>query len=78
MIVPGRHILRRLRTGLPAACAALLTPLLTSSSAFAKVAYSPTFVLVEDHREVDRIIGYPGEAFFWGLLADILAKLATK
>ena len=42
------------------------------------VAYSPTFVVVEDGKEVGRITGYPGQAFFWGLLADILAKLGSK
>ena len=33
---------------------------------------------VEDGKEVGRITGYPGSAFFWGLLADILAKLGSK
>ena len=37
------------------------------------VRYTPTFVLVEDGREVGRIEGYPGEDFFWGLL-DKLAR----
>lgn len=40
------------------------------------VRYTPTFVLVEDGREVGRILGYPGEAFFWGLLGIELKKLA--
>jgi hypothetical protein len=39
------------------------------------VRYSPTFVLVDEGREVGRIEGYPGEAFFWGLLDELLAKL---
>lgn len=36
---------------------------------------SPTFVLVENGREVDRITGYPGADFFWGLLDQMLGKL---
>ncbi len=41
------------------------------------VVYTPTFVLVEDGEEVGRILGYPGEAFFWGLLGIELGKLAV-
>lgn len=37
--------------------------------------YTPTFVLMEDGREVGRILGYPGEDFFWGLLGMELEKL---
>lgn len=36
---------------------------------------SPTFVLVEDGREIGRITGYPGAEFFWPMLDDLLAKL---
>jgi len=39
------------------------------------VTYSPTFVLVHKDREVGRITGYPGADFFWGYLAQLLAKL---
>lgn len=40
------------------------------------VRYTPTFVLVDDRgREVGRINGYPGEDFFWGMLAELIAKL---
>ena len=38
----------------------------------AKVRFTPTFVLLQDGREVARIEGYPGEHFFWGLLAQML------
>lgn len=38
--------------------------------------YTPTFVVVEDGREVGRIVGYPGEDFFWARLDAELAKLA--
>lgn len=39
------------------------------------IVYTPTFVLVEDGREIGRVAGYPGEEFFWGLLDRLLAKL---
>lgn len=35
-------------------------------------AFTPTFVLLQDGDEVGRIEGYPGEDFFWGLLARLL------
>lgn len=34
--------------------------------------YTPTFVLLDEGREVGRIEGYPGEDFFWGLLGVLL------
>ena len=34
-----------------------------------RVHFTPTFILVEDGKEVGRIEGYPGEDFFWGLLS---------
>lgn len=37
--------------------------------------YTPTFIVVDDGVEVGRIEGYPGEDFFWGLLARILQPL---
>ena len=37
--------------------------------------YTPTFVLVDKGREIGRIEGYPGEDFFWGLLARLLERL---
>jgi len=40
--------------------------------------YTPTFVLVDDGREIGRIRGYPGEDFFWGLLQKMLEKLPAK
>ncbi len=36
---------------------------------------TPTFVLVDDGMEIDRLRGYPGDDFFWGLLDDMLEKL---
>ena len=37
--------------------------------------FTPTFVLVDNGREVGRIIGYPGEDFFWGFLENLMQKL---
>lgn len=37
--------------------------------------YTPTFILLVDGTEVNRIEGYPGEGFFWGLLDIMLANL---
>lgn len=39
---------------------------------------SPTFVLIDDGREIGRIIGYPGADFFWGLLAQMLERVPVK
>ena len=39
-----------------------------------RVRFTPTFILVRDGVEVERIEGYPGEDFFWGLLAMMLER----
>ena len=39
------------------------------------IVYTPTFVLMEDGREISRLTGYPGEDFFWSLLDRDLKKL---
>lgn len=39
-----------------------------------RIAFTPTFVLVQDGHEVARIEGYPGEDFFWGLLGEFLRE----
>jgi hypothetical protein len=36
---------------------------------------TPTFVLVEDGREVGRITGYGGPDFFWSMLDELMKKL---
>jgi hypothetical protein len=36
------------------------------------VRFSPTFVLVDDNREIGRIEGYPGQDFFWGMMDRLL------
>ncbi|MBZ8132003.1 transcriptional regulator [Afifella sp. IM 167] len=38
-------------------------------------ALTPTFVLVEEGVEIDRMRGYPGQEFFWPLFSEMLAKL---
>lgn len=40
--------------------------------------YTPTFVLVDDGKEVGRIEGYPGESFFYGILEQMLDNLNRK
>jgi hypothetical protein len=40
--------------------------------------YTPTFVLLDEGVEVGRIEGYPGEAFFYGLLNRMLNNLDKR
>ena len=40
--------------------------------------YTPTFILLDDGREVGRIEGYPGEDFFWPMLQQLLDRLPAK
>jgi hypothetical protein len=42
------------------------------------IRYTPTFVLAENGVEVGRIEGYPGDAFFWGLLERLLERLPQR
>lgn len=42
------------------------------------VFYTPTFVLMEDGREIGRITGYIGDDAFWGLLSGLVGKLPPK
>lgn len=39
------------------------------------VRYTPTFVLVDDGKELGRITGYIGDDAFWSLLSMMVAKL---
>ena len=39
-----------------------------------KVHFTPTFILVDDGKELGRIEGYPGEDFFWGLLTMMFER----
>lgn len=50
-------------------------PLPPDLRALDRASYTPTFVLVEDGRDIGRILGYPGEHFFWGMLDNLIAKL---
>ena len=34
-----------------------------------RVLFTPTFILVDEGKELGRIEGYPGEDLFWGLLS---------
>ncbi len=36
------------------------------------ITVTPTFVLAEAGREIGRVVGYPGEEFFYGLLGSFL------
>lgn len=38
---------------------------------------TPTFILLDKGVEIARMVGYPGNEFFWGLLDDMLSKLPT-
>jgi len=40
--------------------------------------FTPTFVLVSDGIEIGRIEGYPGEDFFWPLLANLIDSLPPE
>ncbi|MEP1327602.1 hypothetical protein [Pseudophaeobacter sp.] len=39
-----------------------------------RVNFTPTFLIVKDSHEMARLEGYPGEDFFWPLLAQLLSK----
>lgn len=40
----------------------------------AGLTFTPTFLLIDEGRELARLEGYPGEDFFWGLLEQMLRK----
>ena len=39
------------------------------------VRWTPTFVVIDDGREIARIVGYSSDESFWGLLGKLAAKL---
>lgn len=41
----------------------------------ANIVYTPTFVLIDEGREIGRIVGYGGDEIFWSLLTELVAKL---
>ncbi|NHB76653.1 thioredoxin family protein [Rhodobacter calidifons] len=55
----------------------LRDPLPGDLSLVSPAVFTPTFVLVEDGAETDRIEGYPGADFFWPLLAGLIAETAA-
>ena len=42
------------------------------------IVYTPTFVLLDGGQEIGRIVGYPGEDSFWGLLGELVRKLTDR
>lgn len=40
-----------------------------------KASVTPTFILIADGVEIDRLVGYPGDEHFWFLLGQMLDKL---
>ena len=53
----------------------ILDPIPPSITLVSRPRYTPTFILIDEGREIGRIEGYPGEDFFWGLLGKLLEKL---
>ena len=39
-----------------------------------RVMFTPTFLIVEEGREIARLEGYPGANFFWPVLSQLLQK----
>jgi thioredoxin-related protein len=42
------------------------------------VRFTPTFVLLDEDREIGRIEGYPGQDFFWGRLQGLVPSAPEK
>lgn len=53
-------------------------PLPDGAELSGRALYTPTFVLIDNGKEVGRIEGYPGEDFFWGLLGKLIEKLPKR
>jgi hypothetical protein len=56
----------------------LFDPMPENVSIEGRVHFTPTFILLVDGREVGRIEGYPGEHFFWPMLAQLLNRAPRK
>ena len=39
---------------------------------------TPTFILIEDNKEIGRLYGYQGDEFFWFLLGQLFEKLESS
>jgi thioredoxin-related protein len=53
----------------------IATPMPSELAFVRRERFTPVFVLVDGGREFGRIRGYPGDTFFWGLLAGMIEKL---
>ena len=53
----------------------LAVPRPADLAAIGGIVYTPTFVLMDEGREIGRIVGYGGDEIFWSLLAELFAKL---
>jgi thioredoxin-related protein len=40
--------------------------------------FTPTFVITDKGKEISRILGYPGEEFFWSMLIEVLKTIGYK
>lgn len=40
-----------------------------------KEIFTPTFILMEEGKEIGRLRGYAGNEFFWYLIGDLIAEL---
>lgn len=56
----------------------LRAPLPDDITLAAPAVYTPTFILLADGVEQGRIEGYPGEDFFWPLLAGMIATAEAQ
>ncbi|KQI71412.1 hypothetical protein AN191_12345 [Loktanella sp. 5RATIMAR09] len=52
----------------------LLDPMPSDIVLARRINYTPTFVLLVEGVETNRIEGYPGDDFFWGLLGQMLEQ----
>lgn len=43
-----------------------------------RLVYTPTFVLIDQGREIGRIVGYQNEDAFWGLLDRLIRQLDDR
>ncbi len=55
----------------------LSTPFPESYQLAERVTFTPTFILMDNGKEVDRLTGYQGDEFFWFLIGDMLSKLKS-
>ena len=44
----------------------------------AKERFTPTFVLIDDGKEIGRIRGYVGDEFFWYRIGELIALLPAR